>query len=126
MYKVSETVLPIYINGQCPIIKTCSDVTLNLSSKDSRCNDCSARVYIIIYVYGHSRLDIPNEKLCWVYVRLPIRPHGSKNVWLSRFEIYIAKRFKIIQEVLSLYGIRLVISFFQIGCKIERLVLWMS
>ena len=35
MYKVSETVLPIYINGQCPIIKTCSDVTLNLSSKDS-------------------------------------------------------------------------------------------
>ena len=29
MYKVSETVLPIYINGQCPIIKTCSDVTLN-------------------------------------------------------------------------------------------------
>ena len=31
MYKVSETVLPIYINGQCPIIKTCSDVTLNLS-----------------------------------------------------------------------------------------------
>ena len=35
MYKVRETVLPIYINGQCPIIKTCSDVTLNLSSKDS-------------------------------------------------------------------------------------------
>ena len=35
MYKVSETVLPIYINGQCPIIKTCSDVTLNLSSKGS-------------------------------------------------------------------------------------------
>ena len=34
MYKVNETVLPIYINGQCPIIKTCSDVTLNLSSKD--------------------------------------------------------------------------------------------
>ena len=38
MYKASETVLPIYINGQCPIIKTCSDVTLNLSSKDSTCN----------------------------------------------------------------------------------------
>ena len=37
MYKVSETVLPIYISGQCPIIKTCSDVTLNLSSKDSTC-----------------------------------------------------------------------------------------
>ena len=35
MYKVSETVIPIYINGQCPVIKTCSDVTLNLSSKDS-------------------------------------------------------------------------------------------
>ena len=33
--QVSETVLPIYINGQCPIIKTCSDITLNLSSKDS-------------------------------------------------------------------------------------------
>ena len=40
--KVSETVLPIYINGQCPIIKTCSDVTLNLSSKDSRTNISSA------------------------------------------------------------------------------------
>ena len=39
MYKVSETVLPIYINGQCLIIKTCSDVTLNLSSKDSNCRD---------------------------------------------------------------------------------------
>ena len=26
----------LYINGQCPIIKTCSDVTLNLSSKDSK------------------------------------------------------------------------------------------
>ena len=26
-------IIPIYINGQCPIIKTCSDVTLNLSSK---------------------------------------------------------------------------------------------
>ena len=35
MFNVSETVLPIYINGQCPIIKTCSDVTFNLSSKDS-------------------------------------------------------------------------------------------
>ena len=46
MYKVSETVLPIYINGQCPIIKTCSDVTLNLSSKDStrgEFNNASAR-----------------------------------------------------------------------------------
>ena len=38
MYKVSETVLPISINGQCPIIKPCSDVTLNLSSKDSNCS----------------------------------------------------------------------------------------
>ena len=46
MYKVSETVLPIYINGQCPIIKTCSDVTLNLSSKDSR-----GVISIIVYVY---------------------------------------------------------------------------
>ena len=36
----SETVLPIYINGQCPIIKTCSDVTLNLSSKDSTHKVC--------------------------------------------------------------------------------------
>ena len=36
MCNVSETVLPIYINGQCPIIKTCSDVTLNLSSEDSK------------------------------------------------------------------------------------------
>ena len=43
MYKVSETVLPIYINGQCPIIKTCSGVTLNLSSKDS-----TMRPFIIV------------------------------------------------------------------------------
>ena len=34
MYNINETVLPSYINGHCPIIKTCSDVTLNLSSKD--------------------------------------------------------------------------------------------
>ena len=53
-------------------------------------------------------------------------PYGSKNVWLYRLESYIAKRFKIFHDVLSLYDICLVISFFQIGCKIERLVLWMS
>ena len=29
-------------------------------------------------VYGHSRLDRPNEKFCWVNVRLPTHPHGSK------------------------------------------------
>ena len=29
-------------------------------------------------LYGHSRLDRPNEKFCWVYVRLPTHPHGSK------------------------------------------------
>ena len=34
MYNTYETVLPIHINGQCPIIKTCSDVTFNLSSND--------------------------------------------------------------------------------------------
>ena len=34
MNNIRETVLPTYINGQCPIIKTCSDVTFNLSSKD--------------------------------------------------------------------------------------------
>ena len=27
-----------------------------------------------IILYGHSRLDRPNEKLCWVYVRLPTHP----------------------------------------------------
>ena len=31
-----------------------------------------------IIVYGHSRLDRPNEKLCWVYVRLPT--HLPSNV----------------------------------------------
>ena len=49
MYKVSETVLPIYINGQRPIIKTCSDVTLNLSSKDSK------SVNILFYIYFSSK-----------------------------------------------------------------------
>ena len=58
-------------------------------------------------LYGHSRLDRPNEKFCWVYVGLPppTHTHGSKNVWLCRFESYIAKRFKIFQEFLSLYDI---------------------
>ena len=77
-------------------------------------------------LYGHSRLDRPNEKFCWVYVRLTTHSHGSKNVWLCRFESYVAKRFKILHEFLSLYDIRLVISFFQIGCEVEKLVLWMS
>ena len=57
-------------------------------------------------LYGHSRLDRPNEKFCWVYVQLIIQqPHGSKHVWLCRFESYIAKRFKIFQDFLSLYDI---------------------
>ena len=43
MFNVSETVLPIYINGQCPIIKNISDVTLNLSSKDSNNTLCILR-----------------------------------------------------------------------------------
>ena len=51
-----------------------------------------------IILYAHSRLDRPNEKFCWVYVRLPTHPHGSKNVWLCRFESYIAKRFKIFHK----------------------------
>ena len=51
-------------------------------------------------LYGHSRLDRPNEKFCWVYVRLP--NHGSKNVWLCIFESYIAKHFKICHEFLSI------------------------
>ena len=59
--------------------------------------------------YGHSRLDRPNEKFCWVYLRLPTHPpthpHGTKKVWLCRFESYIAKRFKIFHEFLSLYDI---------------------
>ena len=25
-------------------------------------------------LYGHSRLDRPNENFCWVYVRLPTHP----------------------------------------------------
>ena len=54
---------------------------------------------------GHSRLDRSNEKFCWVYVRLSTHPHGSKNVWLCGFESYIAKRFKIFHEFLSLYDI---------------------
>ena len=32
-------------------------------------------------------------------------PDGSKNVCLCRFESYIAKRFKIFHEFLSLYDI---------------------
>ena len=62
----------------------------------------------------------------FIYDYPPTHPHGSKNVWLCRLESYIAKRFKTFHEFLSLYDIWLVMSFFQIGCKIERLVLWMS
>ena len=41
-------------------------------------------------LYGHSRLDRPNEKFCWVYVRLPTHPPSwFENVWLCRFESYI-------------------------------------
>ena len=56
MYNVSETVLPIYINGQCPIIKTCSDVTLNLSSKDSTDKqnalrrECTFKIEIVLEI----------------------------------------------------------------------------
>ena len=56
-------------------------------------------------LYGHSRLDRPNEKFCSVYVPLPTHPHGLKNVLLCRLESYIAKRFKIFHEFLSLYDI---------------------
>ena len=57
-------------------------------------------------LYGHSRLDRPNEKFCWVYVRLPTHtPSWFKNIWLCRFENYIAKRFNIFQELMSLYDI---------------------
>ena len=57
-------------------------------------------------LFGHSRLDRPNEKFCLVYVRLPTNPPSwFELVWLCRFESYIAKRFKIFQEFLSVYGI---------------------
>ena len=57
-------------------------------------------------LYGHSRLDRPNEKLCWVYVRLPTHPPSwFEKCWLCRYESYIAKRFKIFHELLSLYDI---------------------
>ena len=38
-------------------------------------------------VHGHSRIDRLNEKLCWVYVRLPIHLPSSlfKNGSLCRF-----------------------------------------
>ena len=52
MYNIGETVLPIYINGQYPIIKTCSDVTLNLSSKDYTC-DCVLSQLIDNVNIGH-------------------------------------------------------------------------
>ena len=32
MLTISEPVLPVYNNGQCPLTKTCYDVTFNLSS----------------------------------------------------------------------------------------------
>ena len=62
MYNISETVLPIYINGQCPIIKTCSDATLNLSSKD--CTPLqlghSDLEYVMVGVFINSQLIINN------------------------------------------------------------------
>ena len=71
MYNVSETVLPIYINGQCPIIKTCSDVTLNLSSKDSKLietlsynSNRSSRTLTIKHNYVED--NVINKHLCKV------------------------------------------------------------
>ena len=62
MYKVSETVLPFYINGQCPIIKTCSDVTLNLSSKDSM-------LKLTVYIYWRDANNYQQEKNTPVFIR---------------------------------------------------------
>ena len=45
-------------------------------------------------LYGHSRLDRPIGFMCDYP---PTHPHGSKNVWLCRFESFIAKRFKILR-----------------------------
>ena len=55
-----------------------------------------------IILYGHSRLDRPNEKFCWVMCDYPpTHPHKcSKKGWLCGFERYIAKRLKMIQEFL--------------------------
>ena len=52
MYNVSETVLPIYINGQCPIIKTCSDVTLNLSTDKQNAlrRECTFKIEIVLEI----------------------------------------------------------------------------
>ena len=47
---------------------------------------------------------------------------GAKQVWTRKF----AHSSFCLLVHLSLYDICLVIRFFQIGCKIKRLVLWMS
>ena len=73
MYNISETVLPIYINGQCPIIKTFSDVTLNLSSKDYI---ISLKIYENRYkqkistnpYFGYFRYSVFTKKFYILYV----------------------------------------------------------
>ena len=71
MYKVKKNGLPIYINGQCPIIKTCSDVTLNLSSKDSMYYNHSSMRKVnlvnghVVYAYWidtvYVQINLPTE-----------------------------------------------------------------
>ena len=41
MYTISESLLPAYNNGQCPFIKTYSDVTFDLSSINSTMGESS-------------------------------------------------------------------------------------
>ena len=81
MYKVSETVLPIYINRQCPIIKTCSDVTLNLSSKDST-----------FYYASMNYKNMKNDKLVMaVYVIYMSR--GSMRMVANSGDGFVRRRF---------------------------------
>ena len=80
MYNVSETVLPIYINGQCPIIKTRSVVTLNLSSKDSNrctivCFDCQTSEASVRKFYRNDNLLLLLNE---------ILPHGTETVVFAR------------------------------------------
>ena len=74
---ISETVLPIYSNGRCPLIKTCSDVTFNLSS------DSNSVQYV--HLSKHTRFwNLSHMQLEEAHTSLHIRAVSTETSLLMR------------------------------------------
>ena len=111
MYNVSETVLPIYINGQCPIIKTCSDVTLNLSSKDSTNREPSEQLFLRRCSFSyhsctHIILHIKNEKDFEAETNLTNKSNREKHHRIPTFKQSVLNYWEIKRHYESNVAIR--------------------